>query len=188
MQYTLKTLEELESEAISIEARLQKMPSGSDVDMLALSATLTGNRTKLVTLHTQAEAQKGRIDRYMTERRKRIAELKRYQALLVDLEQWLGEAQATISMEIKLTSAKVVRDQIRASEVRVWPGQTFSANLLFSEFRARFTFPFYTARASTEGDSETSRIRRCSTTCYRHDFKPWILALCNGGCPAMSGT
>ena len=144
MQYTLKTLEELESEAISIEARLQKMPSGSDVDMLALSATLTGNRTKLVTLHTQAEAQKGRIDRYMTERRKRIAELKRYQALLVDLEQWLGEAQATISMEIKLTSAKVVRDQIRASEVRVWPGQTFSANLLFSEFRARFTFPFYT--------------------------------------------
>jgi len=32
------------------------------------------------------------------------------------LEQWLGEAQATISMEIKLTSAKVVRDQIRASE------------------------------------------------------------------------
>merc|ERR1712013_550085 len=116
VQYTLKTLEELESEAISIEARLQKMPSGSDVDMLALSATLTGNRTKLVTLHTQAEAQKGRIDRYMTERRKRIAELKRYQALLVDLEQWLGEAQATISMEIKLTSAKVVRDQIRASE------------------------------------------------------------------------
>merc|ERR1712106_225731 len=116
VKYTLKTLEELESEAISIEARLQKLPSGSDVDMMSLSATLTGNRTKLVTLHTQAEAQKARIERYMIERRKRITEIKRYQALLVDLEQWLGEAQATISMEIKLTSVKIVRDQIRASE------------------------------------------------------------------------
>lgn len=141
MQYTLKTLEELESEAISIEARLQRLPSGSDVDMLSLSATLTGNRTKLVTLHTQAEAQKSRIERYMTERRKRITELKRYQALLVDLEQWLGEAQATISMEIKLTSAKVVRDQIRASEVRVWSRNSVSANNYFQsleqDLRAR---------------------------------------------------
>merc|ERR1711936_1077112 len=116
VQYTLKTLEELEKEAISIEGRLQKVPSGNDVDLMSLSAILTGNRTKLVTLHTQAEAQRARIERYMIERRKRIGEIKRYQALLVDLEQWLGEAQATISTEIRLTSVKVVRDQIRASE------------------------------------------------------------------------
>eukprot|EP00090_Calanus_glacialis_P016241 TRINITY_DN25465_c0_g1_i1.p1 TRINITY_DN25465_c0_g1~~TRINITY_DN25465_c0_g1_i1.p1 ORF type:complete len:1826 (-),score=521.33 TRINITY_DN25465_c0_g1_i1:410-5347(-) len=116
VKYTLKTLEELESEAISIEARLQKLPSGSDVDMMSLAATLTGNRTKLVTLHTQAEAQRARIERYMIERRKRVTEIKRYQSLLIDLEQWLGEAQATISTEIRLTSVKVVRDQIRASE------------------------------------------------------------------------
>merc|ERR1712106_884791 len=116
VKYTLKTLEELETEAISIEARLQKVPSGNDVDMSSLAATLTGNRTKLITLHTQAEAQRARIERYMTERRKRISEIKRYQTLLIDLEQWLGEAQATISTEIRLTSVKVVRDQIRASE------------------------------------------------------------------------
>ena len=53
----------------------------------------------------------------MAERKKRVLEIKRYQALLVDLEAWLGEAQSTISSEIKLTSAKVVRDQIRASQV-----------------------------------------------------------------------
>jgi len=109
--------------------------------MMSLSATLTGNRTKLVTLHTQAEAQKARIERYMIERRKRITEIKRYQALLVDLEQWLGEAQATISMEIKLTSVKIVRDQIRASEVRVLATKIVLANSYFLELGARFTFP-----------------------------------------------
>ena len=131
MQYTLKTLEELESEAISIEARLQKLPSGSDVDMKSLAATLTGNRTKLVTLHTQAEAQRARIERYMIERRKRITEIKRYQTLLIDLESWLGEAQATISTEIRLTSVKVVRDQIRASEVRISVRKKVLANQFF---------------------------------------------------------
>eukprot|EP00092_Neocalanus_flemingeri_P009172 GFUD01009873.1.p1 GENE.GFUD01009873.1~~GFUD01009873.1.p1 ORF type:complete len:2234 (-),score=822.51 GFUD01009873.1:392-6148(-) len=116
VKYTLKTLEELETEAISIEARLQKVPSSNNVDMKSLAATLTGNRTKLVTLHTQAEAQRARIERYMMERHKRINEIKKYQTLLIDLEQWLGEAQATISTEIRLTSVKIVRDQIRASE------------------------------------------------------------------------
>jgi len=116
IKYTLKTLEDLESEAISIEARLQKLPSSNDVDVLSLAALLTGSRTKLVTLHTQAESNKARIERYILERRKRITEIKRYQAILIDLEQWLGEAQATISSEIKLTNAKIVRDQIRASE------------------------------------------------------------------------
>merc|ERR1711915_145739 len=116
IKYTLKTLEDLESGAISIEARLQKLPSSNEVDILSLAALLTGSRTKLVTLHTQAESNKARIERYILERRKRITEIKRYQAILIDLEQWLGEAQATISSEIKLTSAKIVRDQIRTSE------------------------------------------------------------------------
>ncbi len=39
------------------------------------------------------------------------------QTLLVDLELWLTETQATIASEIKLTSVKVVKDQIRASQV-----------------------------------------------------------------------
>jgi len=116
VMYSLKTLEELETEAISIESRLQKLPSGMDADMMAMAASLTGHRTKLITLHTQAESQRNRIERYINERKKRIVEIKRYQALLIDLEQWLGEAQATISSEIKLSSVKVVRDQIRASE------------------------------------------------------------------------
>merc|ERR1711874_616242 len=79
-------------------------------------------RTRIVTLNTQALASKGRLEGYMAERKKRVVEIKRYQALLVDLEAWLGEAQSTISSEIKLTSAKVVRDQIRA-------GQTLEADL-----------------------------------------------------------
>merc|ERR1712142_802863 len=38
IQFVLKTLEDLESEAISIEARLQKLPSSNDVDILSLAA------------------------------------------------------------------------------------------------------------------------------------------------------
>ncbi len=39
------------------------------------------------------------------------------QSLLVDLELWLTETQATIATEIKLTSVQVVKEQIRASQV-----------------------------------------------------------------------
>ena len=72
-----------------------------------------------MTLHTQAESLTGKIERVVVERRKRITEIKRYQSLLIDLEQWLGEAQATLTTEIRLTSVQIVRDQIRASEVRL---------------------------------------------------------------------
>ena len=111
------TLEELETEAQGVEKRLAA-ETGAAVDQQTLAASLTSCRTRLVTLNTEALNSKSRLDSYMAERKKRVAEIKRYQALLVDLEQWLGEAQSTISSEIKLTSAKVVRDQIRASQVR----------------------------------------------------------------------
>ena len=84
---------------------------------MTLSANLTSCKTKLVTLHTEAENVHSKIERYRDERRKRLNEIKRYQTLLIDLEQWLGEAQSTISTDIKLTTVKIVRDQIRASEV-----------------------------------------------------------------------
>ena len=108
-------------EAISLEKRLQS--SGlSDVDFKSVSATLTGCRTHLVSLHTQAESLRTRMERCVGERRRRISEIKRYQSLLIELEQWLVEAQATITTEIRLTSARVVRDQIRASQVSILSG------------------------------------------------------------------
>merc|ERR1719234_675221 len=117
VKYALATLEELEKEAQGAEVKLaQETEAGAAVDRQTLAANLTSCRTRIVTLNTQALASKGRLEGYMAERKKRVIEIKRYQALLVDLEAWLGEAQSTISSEIKLTSAKVVRDQIRASQ------------------------------------------------------------------------
>ena len=119
-QYALATLEELEKEAQTAEVKLaQETEAGAAADRQTLAASLTSCRTRIVTLNTQALASKGRLEGYMAERKKRVVEIKRYQALLVDLEAWLGEAQSTISSEIKLTSAKVVRDQIRASQVMI---------------------------------------------------------------------
>ena len=89
----------------------------NEIDFTTLSANLTSCKTKLVTLHTKADNIHSKIERYRDERRKRLNEIKRYQTLLIDLEHWLGEAQSTISTDIKLTTVKIVRDQIRASEV-----------------------------------------------------------------------
>ena len=114
-QYTLKALEDLENDAIGLESRLQLLPQG--VDMQSMSATLTRTRTSLVSLHTETEAHKARIERHRRDRMKRVEGVKKYQALLIDLEHWLLETQQTIRTEIKLSSVNAVRDQIWASEV-----------------------------------------------------------------------
>lgn len=113
-KYTLKSLEDMEKDAIKLEGRLQTLTPGPDTQ--AMSASLTGTRTSLVTLHTQAEAHTARIARYKRERMKRVEEVKKYQSLLIDLEHWLVETQRTITTEIRLSSVKAVKDQIRASE------------------------------------------------------------------------
>ena len=97
---------------------------------MTLSANLTSCKTKLVTLHTEADNVHSKIIKYRDERRKRLNEIKRYQTLLIDLEQWLGEAQSTISTDIKLTTVKIVRDQIRASEVSWNRRNAFSYHLI----------------------------------------------------------
>merc|ERR1719232_2546686 len=116
VQFTLKTIGDLESEANRIENELME-EKNTEIDFVTLSANLTSCKTKLVTLRTKAENIHSKIKRYRDERRKRLNEIKRYQTLLIDLEHWLGEAQSTISTDIKLTTVKIVRDQIRASEV-----------------------------------------------------------------------
>jgi len=45
--------------------------------------------------------------------------------LLMDLELWLTETQATIATEIKLTSKQAVKDQLRASQVRTYINDLF---------------------------------------------------------------
>ena len=48
--------------------------------------------------------------------KKFATELRTYQVLLDDVQRWLKDAQTTISREIKLTSKKVVKSQIRGIE------------------------------------------------------------------------
>merc|ERR1712045_438353 len=117
IQFTMKSVEDLEIEADKIEKRILDF-NHEDIDFKTLSADLTTCKTKLVTLHTIAETQNSKIERFKAERKKKVIEIKRYQAMLIDLEEWLGEAQATIRTDIRLTTVKIVRDQIRASEVR----------------------------------------------------------------------
>ena len=115
-KFVLKSIAELEVEADRIAKQLSESQN-QDIDIMTLSASVTGCKTILVSLHTTAENHKAKMERCKSERKKRIQEIKKYQTLLIDLEQWLGESQSTISTEITLTSVKVVRDQIRASEV-----------------------------------------------------------------------
>jgi hypothetical protein len=63
------------------------------------------------------------------------------QSLLVDLELWLTETQATIATEIKLTSVQVVKEQIRASQVSQTKPHTLEIRSYFvpSGSRRHFT-------------------------------------------------
>ena len=91
-QYALATLEELEKEAQAAEVKLsQETEAGSAVDRQTLSASITSCRTRIVTLNTQALASKGRLEGYMAERKKRVIEIKRNQALLDELSpHWMA--------------------------------------------------------------------------------------------------
>jgi len=116
VQYVLKTVNGLETDAKKLEQTLSESRN-QDIDFTTLSANLTGCKTQIITIQTLAENLKSKIERHQSDRRKKLNEFKRYQSLLIDLEQWVGEAQSAISTEINLTNVKVVRDQIRASEI-----------------------------------------------------------------------
>merc|ERR1712198_728894 len=116
VQYVLKTVNGLETDAKKLEQTLSESRN-QDIDFTTLSANLTGCKTQIITIQTSAENLKSKIERHQSDRRKKLNEFKRYQSLLIDLEQWVGEAQSAISTEINLTNVKVVRDQIRASEI-----------------------------------------------------------------------
>ena len=90
---------------------------GLESDYLTLSAELTGCKTQLVTLHTDCDKQLANTERQRSDKKKRLAELKRFQNILIELEQWLKEAQSSIKQELKLTSVEVVEKQIKASQV-----------------------------------------------------------------------
>ena len=128
----MKSVEDLEIEADKIEKKILDF-NHKDIDFKTLSADLTTCKTKLVTLHTIAETQNSKIERFKAERKKKVNEIKRYQAMLIDLEEWLGEAQATIRTDIRLTTVKIVRDQIRASEVRTILGFSMKYIKIFSD-------------------------------------------------------
>merc|ERR1712198_42112 len=110
------SLESLQSSISQLEETLSESRN-QDIDFTTLSANLTGCKTQIITIQTLAENLKSKIERHQSDRRKKLNEFKRYQSLLIDLEQWVGEAQSAISTEINLTNVKVVRDQIRASEI-----------------------------------------------------------------------
>jgi len=89
----------------------------SSADAGQLSAELSGLVTRLVNLETAGIARRSRLETYVKQRRKRIEQVKKYQCVLIELESWLEEAEATLSSDIKLTSAAQFKDQIRAAQL-----------------------------------------------------------------------
>ncbi|XP_023348442.1 uncharacterized protein LOC111717154 isoform X2 [Eurytemora carolleeae] len=120
IKFTVGKLEDLTRDSAEIETRIQSATTehGAGVsDLQVVAAELAGLKTQLVSLGTQAESRRGRLDNYILERRRRVTEIKKYQSLLIDLEVWLNEVQATLTSDLRLTSLKVVRDQIRGCQV-----------------------------------------------------------------------
>jgi hypothetical protein len=50
---------------------------------------------------------------------KRLQEVKQYQKLLTDLEQWLVTVKATLSIDVQPSSLQAIKDQLVAYEVGI---------------------------------------------------------------------
>ena len=117
---SIETLDKLSSTADDLEARIaserEREPS-AETDLLELGSDVTAAKTQLVAARTAAEKCRVASERCLGERRRRAKELKDYQALVLDLEQWVLGAQGQLGAEIKMASVKAVRDNIQVAEV-----------------------------------------------------------------------
>ena len=87
-------------------------------DVQRITAEIARARTSVVTLKTEAETHAQRLERYAKDKQRRLQEVKDYNALLVDLEAWLREAQVAVDTEMKLSKKLILKD-IRIIEVKL---------------------------------------------------------------------
>ena len=82
-----------------------------------MSSQVTAAKTDLVKSKTAAEKLRGQLELGLEERRKRNGELKKFQGLVSDLEQWLLSVQGQLGAEVKMANIKAVRDNLKVNEV-----------------------------------------------------------------------
>lgn len=124
-QISIKTLDSLESRADELAKRLAQeskkggdQPSGDQApDLRTMSGELTKIKTDIVRTRTAAEKLRGNVEVCLGERKRRGAELKKFQGVVLDLEHWLLSTQGQLGAEVKMSNIKAVRDNLQVTEV-----------------------------------------------------------------------
>ncbi len=116
---SIDALDGLDAVVSDLESRLAEAGDnvGSDADAQAMSAALTGAKTRLVGARTAAERAVAKAERAVAERAKRRKQLAEYQAVVLDLEHWAMEARGKLDATAKLATIRAVKDDIHTTEV-----------------------------------------------------------------------
>ena len=119
----METINKLEEASSNLEKEIQR--NVEEPDSLILSASITSCKTQLVTLRTDSECQLTKNERSKKEKSRRLADLKRYQSILSELDTWLVTTQTSISSQIEISSVKIIKEQIRSCQVGLFKGSSF---------------------------------------------------------------
>ncbi|XP_063591340.1 titin-like [Penaeus indicus] len=87
-----------------------------DSEMLNMLATVSGLKTRLKTLRSEAEGKKNDIETKQSESEQQKFHLIEYQQLLQDLECWVTETYSQITADVCLGSVTAIREQITLNQ------------------------------------------------------------------------
>lgn len=109
----------METSADDIESRMRAVPEPERQELGELETTLKGLKAAIAQDKTTADKIRMSVENYVNERRKRNDEIKSYHNMLVDLEQWLLEAQGSLGAEIRMYTIKSVRENMKRHKVSI---------------------------------------------------------------------
>ncbi|TRY78862.1 hypothetical protein TCAL_15308 [Tigriopus californicus] len=110
---TVDTLDAMESSADDIANRMNAIPEQERQELGELETALKGLKLAIVQDKITADKIRMSVENYVNERRKRNDEIKSYHNMLVDLEEWLLEAQGSLGAEIRMYTIKAVRENMK---------------------------------------------------------------------------
>ena len=116
---SIETLDRLETKSLEVEETIKKAPEELELDVENLSKDVAEAKTSAVILRRDADKLRTLVEAYIRERRRRNEEIKQYQSLILDIEQWLLETQGRLGAEVKMSSIKAVRETLKGNEVRL---------------------------------------------------------------------
>jgi DNA repair exonuclease SbcCD ATPase subunit len=116
IENVMESLDQLGPRLINADSQVRQL-TVEDPEADLLSATVAGLRTRHATLESQANRFKQKVKDADRDKTRRDEELRRYQSLLVDLDQWVNSTRNKLKTVLpKFTSVKAVLKEMDSSK------------------------------------------------------------------------